>query len=607
MCGIVGVVNGKKSAKHLLIGLKQLEYRGYDSSGLAVIHQEKLLSRKSVGKLNCLVDILRDNPIDGPIGIAHTRWATHGAPNQSNAHPHIVNGVAVVHNGIIENFRELRQELIAEGHLFESDTDTEVVPHLIERYLAQGMSSEAAIEKSISKLEGAYALGIILQGEQERLFAARRGSPLAIGHGEDAMYIASDGMALAPMTDRVTYLEEGDIAILDNKHLEVLDNTGKSAKRPMINTGLSSVDTSKGGYRHYMLKEIHEQPAVIRRTLDAYLDSHSDEFKIPDLPFEFSELPRLSIVACGTSSYAGQVARYWFEQVARIPVDVDIASEFRYRDAPLTPGGAALFISQSGETADTLAALHYAKKSGQHIISLVNVPESTIARESDVVLKTYAGPEIGVASTKAFMAQLTTLAILAVQTGIKRRTIDTKKAKSLIDALKVSPVLIEKILTGEQKIDNIAKKIYRAHSALFIGRGASFPIAMEGALKLKEISYIHAEGFGAGELKHGPIALVDEDTPIIAMATKDHLFEKSVSNLQEVKARGARIYALSDQEGLELLQDDIVDGIEIPSADPFIIPLLQVVPLQLLAYWVAVHKGTDVDQPRNLAKSVTVE
>jgi len=607
MCGIVGVVNGRNSAEHLLAGLKQLEYRGYDSSGIAVLDKARLKSRKAVGKLDRLADAMRLDPIDGPLGIAHTRWATHGAPNEKNAHPHLVGGVGVVHNGIIENFRELRQELCAEGHVFESETDTEVVPHLIRHYLAQGMSSEAAIEKSIGRLDGSYALGILLQGEQERLFAARRGSPLAVGYGDKAMYIASDGMALAPMTDRVSYLEDGDIAVLDHGGVEIIDEAGQKVTRTVTKTHFSAEDIGKAGYRHYMLKEINEQPTIIRRIMKSYVSTSSDELKIPDLPFDFSELPRLSIVACGTSSYAGQVARYWFEHIARLPVDVDIASEFRYRNVPLTPGGAALFISQSGETADTLAALKYAKSEGQHIISLVNVPESTMARESDVVLKTYAGPEIGVASTKAFIAQLTTLAILAVNAGLKRETLDVDGANKLISALKALPSQIEQILSKSTTIDDIAKQISGARSALFLGRGTSFPIALEGALKLKEISYIHAEGFGAGELKHGPIALVDEDTPVIALAPMDSLFEKSCSNLQEVRARGATIYAVSEKRGLDELREDIAAGIEIPEADPFVSPLLQVVVLQLLSYMVAVRKGTDVDQPRNLAKSVTVE
>ena len=607
MCGIVGVINGAKSADHLVVGLKQLEYRGYDSSGIAVISDRNLVSEKAVGKLNALVSALDANPIDGPVGIAHTRWATHGAPTATNAHPHIAGDVAVVHNGIIENYKELRGELEAEGHLFQSETDTEVVPHLVRQYLADGMSAEAAVQKALGRLDGAYALGILIQGEQERLFAARRGSPLAIGHAEDAMFMASDGMALAPMTDRVSYLEDGDMAILDRGGVDVVDEAGRSVSRPVTTTGFSAEDVGKAGYRHYMLKEIHEQPAVVRQTLAAYGGTQAGTFEVPALPFDLVEVPRLSIIACGTSSYAGAVARYWFEDVARLPVDVDIASEFRYRNSPLTPGGAALFISQSGETADTLAALRFAKDQGQHIISLVNVPESTIARESDVVLQTYAGPEIGVASTKAFTAQLTTLAVLAIHAGQQRGTLDKERAAALIAGLSRAPQQIEQILADTKPIKQMAKKIAPARSALFIGRGPSFPIALEGALKLKEISYIHAEGFGAGELKHGPIALVDEDTPVVAMVPRDSLFEKSVSNLQEVCARGAQVHALSDADGLQRLEDDIITGAPIPDCDPFIAPMLQAIPLQLLAYEVAVRKGTDVDQPRNLAKSVTVE
>ncbi len=607
MCGIVGVVNGAKSAEHLLAGLKQLEYRGYDSSGIAVIEDRSLRSEKAVGKLGQLVGALEANPIDGPVGIAHTRWATHGAPTATNAHPHIAGDVAVVHNGIIENFKDLRSELEADGHQFRSETDTEVVPHLIRGYLAEGLSAEAAVQKALGRLDGAYALGILIQGEQERLFAARRGSPLAIGYADDAMFMASDGMALAPMTDRVSYLEDGDVAILDRGGVDVVDEGGRSVSRRVVTTGFSAEDIGKAGYRHYMLKEIHEQPAVVRQTLAAHGGTQAGHFKIPDLSFDIADVPRLSIIACGTSSYAGQVARYWFEDVARIPVDVDIASEFRYRNSPLTPGGAALFISQSGETADTLAALRFAKEREQHIISLVNVPESTIARESDVVLQTYAGPEIGVASTKAFTAQLTTLAILAIHAGQQRGTLDNERAAALIASLSRTPQQIEKMLADRKPIAKMAKLIAPARSALFIGRGSSFPIALEGALKLKEISYIHAEGFGAGELKHGPIALVDEETPVVAMVPRDELFEKSVSNLQEVCARGAQVHALSDADGLDCLAGDIVSGFDVPDCDPFVAPMLQVIPLQLLAYEVAVRKGTDVDQPRNLAKSVTVE
>ena len=607
MCGIVGVINGHYSVGELLTGLKQLEYRGYDSSGVAVIDGGDLKFRKAVGKLSSLVDVLEADPIDGRLGIAHTRWATHGAPNEANAHPHIAGNVAVVHNGIIENFRSLREELEAEGHVFESDTDTEVVPHLVQHYLSQGFSSEAAVKAAVERLEGAYALGILLKGEEDRLFATRSGSPLAIGYGEDAMFIASDAMALAPMTDRVSYIEDGDIAILESKNIEIRNRAGRGVNRSVVSTGLTAGDIGKAGFRHYMLKEIHEQPTVIRRTLEANLSEDGSNLEFPEFPFDFNGLPRLTIVACGTSAYAGQVARYWFEQIARLPVEVDIASEFRYRDAPLTPGGAALFISQSGETADTLAALRHAKSEGQHIISLVNVPQSTMARESDVVLQTHAGPEIGVASTKAFMAQITSLALLALYAARQRSEIDGTNFLNLIEALKTTPLKVEEILQQKEGIEKAAKQIAGARSALFLGRGSSFPIALEGALKLKEISYIHAEGFGSGELKHGPIALIDEATPVIALAPRDRLFDKSVSNLQEVRARGAQIYAISDAEGLSELEGDIACGLQIPTSDPFVGPLLQVVPLQLLSYSVAVRKGTDVDQPRNLAKSVTVE
>ena len=607
MCGIVGVINGHQSMGSLMAGLKQLEYRGYDSAGVAVIDEVGLKFRKATGKLINLSNLLETDPVDGRVGIAHTRWATHGAPNEINAHPHVVGDVAVVHNGIIENYRDLRARLEADGHEFSSETDTEVIPHLVHHFMEAGASAECAVQRTIDQLSGAYALGILVQGETDRMFAARCGSPLAVGYADDAMMIASDGQALAPLTDRVSYIEDGDIAILERNNVEVLDQTGRSVSRPIINTGLAAADVGKGGYRHYMLKEIHEQPDVVRRTLGEYLDPKSNQLRSSELPFDFETLPRLAIVACGTSAYAGQVAKYWFEEVARIPVDVDIASEYRYRNSPPAAGGATLFISQSGETADTLAALRHARDAGQHIISLVNVPQSTMARESDVVFQTHAGPEIGVASTKAFMAQLTSLSLLTLHAALARGTISGQEYLRLIDVLKDMPELIERILLTEDKIDIAAREICNASSALFLGRGISYPIAMEGALKLKEISYIHAEGFGAGELKHGPIALIDEETPVVAMASMGKLFEKSVSNLEEVAARGAKILAISQAQGLMALGDTIETGVEIPSADAFIDPFLEVVPLQLLAYMVAIRKGTDVDQPRNLAKSVTVE
>ena len=607
MCGIVGVINGHQSMGSLMAGLKQLEYRGYDSAGVAVIDEVGLKFRKATGKLINLSNLLETDPVDGRVGIAHTRWATHGAPNEINAHPHVVGDVAVVHNGIIENYRDLRARLEADGHEFSSETDTEVIPHLVHHFMEAGASAECAVQRTIDQLSGAYALGILVQGETDRMFAARCGSPLAVGYADDAMMIASDGQALAPLTDRVSYIEDGDIAILERNNVEVLDQTGRSVSHPIINTGLAAADVGKGGYRHYMLKEIHEQPDVVRRTLGEYLDPKSNQLRSSELPFDFETLPRLAIVACGTSAYAGQVAKYWFEEVARIPVDVDIASEYRYRNSPPAAGGATLFISQSGETADTLAALRHARDAGQHIISLVNVPQSTMARESDVVFQTHAGPEIGVASTKAFMAQLTSLSLLTLHAALARGTISGQEYLRLIDVLKDMPELIERILLTEDKIDIAAREICNASSALFLGRGISYPIAMEGALKLKEISYIHAEGFGAGELKHGPIALIDEETPVVAMASMGKLFEKSVSNLEEVAARGAKILAISQAQGLMALGDTIETGVEIPSADAFIDPFLEVVPLQLLAYMVAIRKGTDVDQPRNLAKSVTVE
>ena len=607
MCGIIGLVNGNSVVPDLLAGLRRLEYRGYDSSGIAVGLDQLLEKRRAKGKLNNLEAMLADDPIDGRNGIAHTRWATHGAPTAENAHPHATDLVAVVHNGIIENFRELRSELEASGHQFSSQTDTEVIPHLITHYLDTGMSEEGATQAAIGRLRGAYALGVMFAGDDSRLIAARRGSPLVLGHADNATYLASDALALGGQANELTYLDEGDWAVLEQHRSEVRDHEGHRARRARRPVGQASVAVGKGAYRHFMEKEIHEQPQVIRHTLAHYLDSDSGRVQLPMLPFALTALTRLTIVACGTSYYSGAVAKYWFERLAGLPVDVDIASEFRYRDAPLASGGAAVFISQSGETADTLAAMRYAREQGQHILAVVNVEESSMAREADVVLPTLAGPEIGVASTKAFTTQLTVLASLALALAEARGRVDDIEANHLAEALRSVPTLMERLLGDLDHYPDVARQFANARSALFIGRGSAYPIAMEGALKLKEISYIHAEGFGAGELKHGPIALIDDQVPVVVIAPFDDLFEKTVSNLQEVRARGGQVILVSDATGLASAGDDACATLEIPDCAPLVQPLLSILPLQLLAYHVATQRGTDVDQPRNLAKSVTVE
>jgi glucosamine--fructose-6-phosphate aminotransferase (isomerizing) len=607
MCGIIGLVNGNSVVPDLMAGLRRLEYRGYDSSGIAVVRDRLLEKRRAQGKLDNLEKVLGSSPVDGRNGIAHTRWATHGAPTADNAHPHATERVAVVHNGIIENFRELRAELQAAGHGFSSQTDTEVIPHLITHYLDEGMSEEGAMQATLGRLRGSYALGVLFAGDDSRLIAARRGSPLVLGHGDSATHLASDALALGGQANELTYLDEGDWAVIEQRRAEVRDADGRRVRRARRPAGQVAAAVGKGAYRHYMEKEIHEQPQVIRHTLARYIDAESGRVRLPEMPFDLAGLTRLTIVACGTSHYSGTVARYWFEQLAGLPVDVDIASEFRYRESPLQPGGAALFISQSGETADTLAALRYARAQGQHIVAVVNVEESSMAREADVVLPTLAGPEIGVASTKAFTTQLTVLASLALAIAEARGRLDDIEAAQLAEVLRSVPTLMERLLGDLDHYPHVAREFANATSALFIGRGPAYPIALEGALKLKEISYIHAEGFGAGELKHGPIALVDADTPVVVIAPFDELFEKTVSNLQEVRARGGRVVLVSDATGLAHAGEDACATLEIPDAAPLAQPLLTVLPLQLLAYHVATQRGTDVDQPRNLAKSVTVE
>jgi glucosamine--fructose-6-phosphate aminotransferase (isomerizing) len=606
MCGIVGIIGKSKAAPLLVEGLRRLEYRGYDSAGIATLVNGAIERRRAQGKLTNLQALLDEKPMEGSIGIGHTRWATHGVPNEVNAHPHATARVAVVHNGIIENFRELRAELSAAGHPFESDTDTEAVVHLIDHYLGQGASPQEATAKALKRITGAFALGIVFAGHPEMLIAARQGSPLAIGYGDGEMYLGSDALALAPLTQRITYLADGDWAVLTADGVTCFDRDGRQVQRDVKQTAFSGAMVGKGEHRHFMHKEIYEQPQAIGNTLNTVLNPATQVITLPTIPFPLSGIEHVTIIGCGTSYYSGMVAKYWIEQLARIPVEVDIGSEFRYRAPSLRKGGLALFLSQSGETADTLAALRYCRDQGQHILSLVNVPESTMARESDVVLQTIAGPEIGVASTKAFTTQLTLLACLAVTLARARGAIDHEAEARLSQALVEVPARAAEVLANDDLLRAIADDIMDARDVLYLGRGTSYPIALEGALKLKEISYIHAEGYAAGEMKHGPIALIDESVPVIVIAPSDDLFEKNVSNVQEVVARGGRVVFLSDRAGVERLGVKAVT-VALPDVDPFVAPILYALPIQLLAYHVAVAKGTDVDQPRNLAKSVTVE
>ena len=607
MCGIVGVIGRRDAAPFLIEGLRRLEYRGYDSAGIATLVNGGFAIRRAEGKLDRLDALVQASPPKGTVGIGHTRWATHGRPSEANAHPHATKRVAVVHNGIIENYQHLTAELAAAGHEFETETDTEVVPHLVDHYLALGMDPENAVAEALQKLEGAFALGILFAGRHDLLIAARRGSPLAIGFGDGETFLASDALALAPFTRKVAYLEEGDWAVLRRDGVTFHDESGHKVERAVRETEHEGMVVAKGNYRHFMQKEIHEQPAVIGDTLSGYYDPAADAIRLPDMPFALETIERLSIVACGTSYFAGLIARYWIERLARVPVDIDVASEYRYRLPPLQPGGAALFISQSGETADTLAALRFAKNGKQHTIGLVNVNESTIAREAEAMLRTLAGTEIGVASTKAFTCQLTALACFAIALARAKGAIDAAEEARLTHALAEVPARALEVLRHDEPIAGLAHLIRHATDVIYIGRGTGYPVALEGALKLKEISYIHAEGFAAGELKHGPIALIDAKVPVIVVAPPDALFDKTVSNMQEVIARGAKVVFISDAAGIKRLGNLAQATIEMPSVDAFVAPILYTIPVQLLAYHVAVLKGTDVDQPRNLAKSVTVE
>ena len=607
MCGIVGIIGKEDAAPLIVEALRRLEYRGYDSAGVATLHDGQIERRRAPGKLRNLGGVLLTSPLPGVIGIGHTRWATHGAPTESNAHPHASDRVAVVHNGIIENFRELREELTAKGHVFVTETDTEVTVHLVTELLRQGLSPVAAAQAAVKRFEGAFALVLMFRGDEDLLIGARKGSPLAIGHGDGEMFFGSDAFALAPFTNRVTYMEEGDLAVLRRAGATIYDALDAPAERPVVITQAGAALVDKGNHRHFMAKEIYEQPEVLGHTVHAYVNAVTETIALPKTPIDWTAVSRLTMVACGTASLATQVAQYWFEQLAHLPTSTDIASEFRYRDAVLMPGGLSLFVSQSGETADTLAALRHARAGGQAIASIVNVAESSIARDSDSVFPTHAGPEIGVASTKAFTCQLGVLASLAISAGVARGVIPREREVDLVRRLLEMPRLIHETLKQEEIVAAISQEIAKARDVLFIGRGLAYPIAMEGALKLKEISYIHAEGYAAGELKHGPIALIDENVPVVVIAPHDHLFEKTISNMQEVMARGGKVVLISDRKGLDLAGDDVWMRIEIPECEPVFQPILTAVPIQLLAYYTALAKGTDVDQPRNLAKSVTVE
>ncbi|MCK1273926.1 glutamine--fructose-6-phosphate transaminase (isomerizing) [Bradyrhizobium sp. 61] len=608
MCGIVGILGRTPVAEQLVDSLKRLEYRGYDSAGVATLEGKHLERRRAEGKLKNLEKRLEAEPLKGTTGIGHTRWATHGKPTVNNAHPHATERVAVVHNGIIENFRELREELEKKGTVFHTETDTEIVLHLVDDLLTRGNRPVEAVKLTLARLRGAFALGFIFAGDDDLMIGARNGPPLAIGYGDGEMYLGSDAIALGPFTDTISYLEDGDWVVLTRKGATVFDKDGHAVQREKIKHAASTSLVDKANYRHFMAKEIHEQPEVVGHTLARYVDMATERVSLPvKLPFDFKSIQRINITACGTASYAGFVAKYWFERFARVPVEVDVASEFRYREAPLRKGDLAIFISQSGETADTLAALRYAKAEGVHTVAVVNVPTSTIARESETVLQTLAGPEIGVASTKAFTCQLMVLANLAIAAGKARGELSDEDETKLVHGLVEIPRLMSDALTTELQIEKLAREIAKSRDVLYLGRGTSFPLALEGALKLKEISYIHAEGYAAGELKHGPIALIDETMPVVVIAPYDRVFEKTVSNMQEVAARGGRIILMTDAKGAEEATVESLVTIVMPDMAAAFTPMVYAVPVQLLAYHTAVIMGTDVDQPRNLAKSVTVE
>lgn len=607
MCGIIGIVGKEQVADRLVDGLRRMEYRGYDSAGVCTVENGQLIRRRAQGKLVNLVNELARDPAPGLIGIAHTRWATHGAPTAANAHPHATEHLALVHNGIIENFKPLREALESRGRTFESQTDTEVVAHLVSEQVEAGLSPEEAVKVVLPQLRGAFALAIAFRQHPDLLIGARLGSPLVVGYGDGETYLGSDALALAPLTQRISYLEEGDWVVITRDGARVFDADNNPVEREIVSSGASAVAIEKGNYRHFMQKEIFEQPTVVAQTLRSYIHQVDQSVALPQIDFDLSAIKRITIVACGTSFYAGMVAKYWIETFARLPVDIDVASEFRYRDPVLEPGGLALFISQSGETADTLAALKHCKAAGQTIAVVVNVPTSTMAREADLLLPTHAGPEIGVASTKAFSCQLAVLAALAAHLAVKRGRMDRAEETEIVQHLLQTPASLNAALAFDEEIAAMAHLIAPARDVLYLGRGPDYPLALEGALKLKEISYIHAEGYASGEMKHGPIALIDEAVPVIVLAPSGPLFEKTVSNMQEVRARGGKVVLISDAEGIAEAGEGCIATIEMPRVHPLIAPLVYAVPVQLLAYHVACVKGTDVDQPRNLAKSVTVE
>ncbi len=607
MCGIIGIVGKEDVADRLVDGLRRMEYRGYDSAGVCTVFNDQLIRRRAEGKLFNLVKTMANDTADGTTGIAHTRWATHGAPTAANAHPHATGEVAIVHNGIIENFRQLRDALAERGRTFESETDSEVIAHLVSEQVEAGASPQDAVKSVLPQLRGAFALAIAFRQHPDMLIGARLGSPLVIGYGEGETFLGSDALALAPLTQKISYLEEGDWVIVTREGAQIFDENGDEVERAVTTSGASAAEIEKGNYRHFMQKEIFEQPTVVAQTLRSYIRQVDRSVALPQIDFDLTSVSRITIVACGTSYYAGMVAKYWIEHFARLPVDIDVASEFRYRDPVMEPGGLALFISQSGETADTLAALRHCKEAGQTIAVVVNVPTSTMAREADLLLPTHAGPEIGVASTKAFTCQLAVLAALATHLAVTRGHMDRAEESDVVDHLLEIPACLNAALSYDDAIAAMAHVIAPARDVLYLGRGPDYPLAMEGALKLKEISYIHAEGYASGEMKHGPIALIDEDVPVIVLAPSGPLFEKTASNMHEVRARGGKVVLISDWEGIADAGDGCEAVIEMPKVHPLIAPIVYAVPVQLLAYHVACVKGTDVDQPRNLAKSVTVE
>ena len=607
MCGIVGIVGRSEVAQRLFDGLRRLEYRGYDSAGIVTVQDGEFDRRRAEGKLDNLKRELDADPLGGEVGIAHTRWATHGAPTVGNAHPHIAGPVALVHNGIIENFKPLRDELIADGRTFLSETDSEVVAHLVAREVESGSTPQEAVATVLPRLHGAFAIAFMFKDHPDLIIGARMGAPLTVGFGKGENYLGSDALALAALTQRIAYLDEGDWAVVRGDKVEIFDRANQPVERQIVASGASADTITKGNHAHFMRKEIFEQPIVVAQTLQSYVRPFEGEVALPDFGFDLGSIERVTIVACGTSYYAGMVAKYWFERFARVAVDIDVASEFRYRDPVLEAGGLALFVSQSGETADTLAALRHAKEHGQTIAVVVNVPTSSMAREADLLLPTHAGPEIGVASTKAFTCQLAVLAALAANLARAKGRLSAEEERAIVDHLQEAPEAISDALAHDEDIKAIAPLIAPARDVLYLGRGPDYPMALEGALKLKEISYIHAEGYAAGEMKHGPIALIDDSVPVIVLAPSGPLFEKTVSNMQEVRARGGKIVLISDTRGIAEAGEGCMATIEMPEVHPLIAPLVYAVPVQLLAYHVAVLKGTDVDQPRNLAKSVTVE